>query len=40
MGIFSSNNQAAVGIILGLAVYMALMIYRRTDALPGPDETG
>lgn len=34
-----SSNQFAVGLILGLAVYIALMIYRCTDALIEPDET-
>jgi prepilin signal peptidase PulO-like enzyme (type II secretory pathway) len=36
---YFSSNQFAVGLILGLAVYIALMIYRCTDALIEPDET-
>jgi prepilin signal peptidase PulO-like enzyme (type II secretory pathway) len=36
---YFSSNQLAVGLILGLAVYIALMIYRCTDALIEPNET-
>jgi prepilin signal peptidase PulO-like enzyme (type II secretory pathway) len=36
---FFSSDQFTVGLILGLAVYIALMIYRRPETLTEPDET-
>jgi prepilin signal peptidase PulO-like enzyme (type II secretory pathway) len=36
---YFSSDQFAIGLILGLAVYIALMIYRRPETLTEPDET-
>jgi hypothetical protein len=38
-GYFASDNQLVISLILGIVVYMALMLYRRTDVRTEPNET-
>lgn len=37
---YYSTRQFVISLILGIAVYIALMLYRSTENLTGPDKTG